>query len=352
MTSPSLHPLEINFNRAWPTREWAESHVVLAVSGGPDSVAMLRAAVAIKARCGGGGELFVAHLDHGLRGEASAGDAGWLERLCEQLTLPVEIGRSDVRALAEKQGDGLEATARSARYEFLRQTAERLGARFVATAHTADDQIETVLHRIVRGTGLEGLGGIPAARPLSESVALVRPLLAVRRCEVLDYLAAIGQDYRTDESNADVRWTRNRLRNELLPSIREHYGGDVDAALLRLSAQAGETQSFVAGIAAELANDCVQLEFAPTEAFPRSQVRRIRIECRQLAAQPALLIREVCKAAWHEAAWPRRTMGYDHWRQLAESIRGDCQGPAFNLPGNVRALREGSCLILERSGLS
>jgi tRNA(Ile)-lysidine synthase len=351
MTSPTTHPIETCFSAAWPAREWADSHAVLAVSGGADSVAMLRAAVAIKACRGGSGQLFVAHLDHGLRGEASAADAQWLKILCERLGLPVEIGQTDVRAIAKTQGDGLEAAARTARYDFLRQTAERLGARFVATAHTADDQIETVLHRILRGTGIDGLRGIPAARPLTRSVALIRPLLAARRRDVLDYLAKIGQDYRTDASNADLQWTRNRLRHELLPAMRGYYHGDIDAALLRLCAQAGETHDVISRMAAQLASDGVTLEFLRSETSNPRQVRLIRIDCRRLATQPTLIVREVFKAAWREAAWPCQAMGYDQWQQLATLVKGEMNAPSLNLPGNVRAWREGSNLLLERAGL-
>ena len=301
---------------------------------------MLRSAISLKKEAGGSGTLFVAHLNHALRGSDADADETWLTALCQRLNVPLELGRAEVLELAAEHGDGLEAAARAARYDFLRRTAEKLGARFVATGHTLDDQVETVLHRIVRGTGLAGLAGIPFTRPLSPSVTLVRPLIHVRRRDVLDYLAVIGQDYRTDASNADPRFTRNRLRHELLPLLREQYNPLVDAALLRLATQARESQQLVADSAADLAELCI------------AGGHGIRIDCRPLRDQSALVIREVCKIAWNSAAWAQQSMGFDQWQQLADLVRGNSDLPAVILPGNIRAWRENHHLILDRLDLA
>jgi len=305
---------------------------------------MLRAAMAIKQRAGGGGRLHVAHLNHALRGKDAIDDQNWLDALCHQLEVPLEIGQADVAAIAARQRDGIESAARDARYEFLQRVAERLGARFVATAHTADDQVETVLHRIVRGTGLGGLAGIPSVRALAPSVSLVRPLLGVRRSEVLAYLTTLGQDYRTDASNSDMRFTRNRLRNELLPALRAQYNDDVDAALLRLAAQGGEAQQLIDEMAAELASRCVS-----------SAPGQVRIDCRPLLGQPALLVREVCKQAWEDAQWSRQAMGFAHWQQLADLVLTESNEfgtPTINLPHGIRARREADAAVLESPRLS
>ena len=314
---------------------------------------MLHAAVALKNDTGGSGTLFVAHLNHALRGGEADADEVWLKALCRRWSLPLNVGKADVSEIAAQQGDGMEAAARTARYDFLLRTAERLGARFVATAHTSDDQVETVLHRIVRGTGLAGLAGISSTRPLSPSVALVRPLLDVRRRDVLDYLAAIGQDHRIDSSNADPRYTRNRLRHGLLPMLRTQYNADVDAALLRLATQARESQQLTADLADKLAQQCVAVEYRARLLPDQSQeASGVRIDCRPLLDQPDLLIREVCKFAWNEARWPQQAMGFDQWQQLAELARTDGDFPAINLPGNIRVRRDKHLLILDRLGLA
>ena len=201
---------------------------------------------AIKEACGGSGKLHVAHLNHGLRGGEADADEAWLARLCSGLGLPLETAKADVASLAAELGDGFEAAARKKRYEFLQKTAERWGARFVATAHTADDQVETVLQRIVRGTGLAGLAGIPCCRRLSESVVLERPMLSIWRHNVIEYLRRLGQDFRVDSTNVDARYTRNRLRHQLLPLLREEFNSAVDESILRLAKQAAETQQYLA----------------------------------------------------------------------------------------------------------
>lgn len=342
--------LEQRLAAAWPEEAWRDVHVLLAISGGADSVALIRAMITLKSRCGGAGEVFVAHLNHGLRGVDADVDAAWIELLCQQLGVKCEIARADVAALADQQGDGWEAAARNARYDFLICTAERLGARFVATAHNADDQVETVLHRILRGTGLAGLAGIPKARELSPSVTLVRPLLGVRRAEIVSYLASLGQEFRSDASNDDRRFTRNQLRHDLLPQLREQFNSDADVALARLALQAGEAQQVIETFAENLATDCVEVDYDPASTGEQL-AGKVRINCTQLSVEPAIIVREVCKAAWRRANWPLQAMGFDEWQLLADMVAG--RGPIVaNLPTGIQGRRADSQLVLNVPSLA
>ncbi len=214
--------------------------VLLAVSGGADSVALLRAMAALKTR--GAGRLCVAHFNHQLRDGADE-DERFVVDLCQRFDLVCETGRHDVEQSATLSGEGIEETARRVRYAFLSETAGRLGARFVATAHTADDQAETILHRIVRGTGIVGLAGMSRSRPFGP-VTLLRPLLSIRRHELLEYLSDLGQPFREDPSNADRRFTRNRIRHELLPLLAKQYNSSVVEAVLRLGLLAARTARY------------------------------------------------------------------------------------------------------------
>jgi tRNA(Ile)-lysidine synthase len=355
-----MHEIEFEqrLETSWPTAQWCDSHVLLAVSGGADSVALLRAMDRLKKRCGGAGELHVAHLNHGLRGSQADDDAAWLAKLCERLGSPLGVGKADVSSRADR-GDGWEEAARDARYEFLRATAHQIGDRFVATAHTADDQVETVLQRILRGTGLAGLMGMPATRNLSKSVSLVRPMLELPRAEIIEYLKALGQDYRNDASNLDVRFTRNRVRHELLPLLRESFNADVDAAILRLAQQAGESQKVIERIAREVAAECCRVDFgnnggtnSPVDADGgmTQPPRAIGVElvCSSLRAHPTIVICEVFRQVWREANWPEQAMGYDEWRLLARMAVEHEASKAANLPGNVVARRDGDILECAR----
>jgi tRNA(Ile)-lysidine synthase len=347
--------IESEVARAWPPAEWRDLHVVLAVSGGPDSVAMLRALLEIKGRDKGRGQLFVAHLNHGLRGCEADADRTWLTVLCQRFGLTLRAETADVSALAGEQGDGWEAAARSMRYEFLTRVAEEVGARWVAVGHNRDDQVETVLHRLIRGTGVAGLAGMPRVRPLSPSVTLARPLLNVPREDVLAYLREIDQDYRVDATNEEARFMRNRLRHRLLPQIRREYCPEIDGTLLQLAQQAAETQQLIDGIAAELSVGCVEVD-EPAKAGgesgkgPLIGASGVRIDCRGLCEQPPLLVREVCRAAWRRANWPLQAMGFEQWQQLATLSASRGEPPAISLPGGVRAEIRGGILRLTQGG--
>jgi tRNA(Ile)-lysidine synthase len=334
----NLASFDSAFDEAWPPDEWRDLHVVLAVSGGADSVALLRLALAAKKRAGGNGRLFVAHLNHGIRPVDAAADAAWVMGLCQKLALPCELGSADVSNMAIELGDGLEAAARTARYNFLRDSAERLGARLVAVAHTADDQAETVLQRLLRGTGIAGLAGMQRVRPLSSSVQLIRPLLGMWRVDLLRYLAEIGQEYRTDVTNADRRYTRNRLRHDLLPVLRAEYNLDVDVALCRLAHQSSETQQLITTLAEQLVQRSVTISAS-----------RMLVDCRPLAAENPLLVREACKLAWTAAGWPLQNMGFEEWQQLASLIASaSCHGN-LNLPGGLRAERTAEQVAISKT---
>jgi len=199
--------------------------VVVGLSGGADSVALVDALASLRRRRGF--RVVAAHLDHGLRPE-SADDAAFCAALCETLDVPLHVGTADVRARAAREKGGLEQAARRERYTFLRAVRDEEGAAVIAVAHTRDDQAETLLLRLLRGAGATGLAGM---RPRVGD--LVRPFLAVSRAEVLDHLRERGLAWREDPSNADLAHRRNRVRHELLPYLEERFNPEIRAALAR-----------------------------------------------------------------------------------------------------------------------
>jgi tRNA(Ile)-lysidine synthase len=174
---------------------------------------------------------------------------------------------------------------------------------------------------------------------------LVRPLLRITRREVHAYLAGLDQDYRIDPTNSYTRWTRNRLRHELLPHLRESYNPAIDEAVLRLALQAGEAQEAIAGLAAKIALDWVAVERAP-HTRDGSKAMRVRLDCRGLQGAPMIVIREVCRAAWQEAGWPMQAMGFDEWQAIAELVQ-DFRNRRVNLPGGLQARRQNEIVVLE-----
>jgi len=211
-----------------------EGRILVAVSGGPDSTALLH--ILNELAPAGGFSLAVAHLDHAIRPESSA-DAEFVREMAAALALPFVVERADVPARAQKEKISLELAARRARIEFLTRAAEELGADRIAGGHTADDQAETVLFRILRGTGVRGLAGIPPVRVdrSHHGLRFIRPLLSLRRGEIVRYLNERGLKWRTDATNLSEEHTRNRIRNALLPQLEEEYNPRLREALVRLS---------------------------------------------------------------------------------------------------------------------
>lgn len=227
--------------------------VAVAVSGGADSVALMRALLVERERLGL--VLSVAHLHHGIRGEEADQDAEFVADLARQYGLPLHLHRVDTPAYAQANRESLEEAARHLRYAWFKSLLAAGELDAVATAHTLDDQAETVLHRLLRGAWTEGLAGIhptissdPAGLPNSESIRvragrILRPMLAVRRVEVEAWLRALGQPWRNDSSNRDLDFTRNRLRQELLPELAS-YNPQIYTQLSHLATLARDEQAY------------------------------------------------------------------------------------------------------------
>ncbi len=314
----------------------AASRGVIAVSGGPDSVALARALVHWH-RQGRIGPLLFAHLNHQLRGAESDADEVFVQDLARQLGVPCRTHRHDVAALARRRGGNLESCGRQVRYDWLTQVAREEDAAWIATGHTADDQAQTVLFRLLRGTGLQGLGGIPARRELAASLVLLRPLLQVTRAEVLTFLEELQQPYRQDSSNRNLDLTRNRLRLELLPHLAEHYNPAIVSVLCRLAEQAQHVQT---RIAAEVEALLREVE------LPRAGGLVI-ITIARLSGVPRYLVREVLRRAWSREGWPMGEMRFADWERLADLVVAETG--AVDFPGGIRARRVGGVLQVGKS---
>lgn len=243
--------------------------IAVGVSGGADSVALLRFLAALRPQFGW--DLVVCHIHHGLRGAEADRDECFVRALAEQLGLPCAVSRIDAAALALQDHISVEEAGRMARYAFFAQTAGEGGR--IATAHTLDDSIETVLMNLVRGTGLRGLCGIPRIRG-----NIVRPLLDCTRAEVEDYLGALGQPYCTDSTNLTDDYTRNRIRHDILPrlcALNPNFPGAMARMLPRLAAQQALTDCLAAQSAQQLHAACGGLSRQGLSALPEPVCDRL-----------------------------------------------------------------------------
>ena len=298
--------------------------VLCAVSGGADSVCLLLVLRELAQQRGF--RVACAHYDHRLRGDESARDAAFVRALCRSLDVPFHIGSGNVREAALREGKGIEETAREMRYAFLYRTAEETGAERIATAHTADDNAETVLLCLARGAGSRGLAGITPRRG-----ALVRPLLFAERAEIEAYLDGRGQNYVTDSSNASTEYARNRLRLEAVPALRK-----VNAAFARhaleASARLREDEEYFLERADAFLNENAREErgalFLPSEALaemPRPVFFRV--------------LRLVCGAALTSA----------HVEAVRTLLAPDASGKCADLPG-LRVTRDFDSLAFAPRG--
>ncbi len=315
--------------QAWRRWEMPGSRVLVGVSGGPDSVALWLGLAELRI------DVHAVHVHHGWRGAEADADAAWVTAVGQRLNLSTEIVAISPELRAEQAGKSLEEGARDARYQLLISAADRRGCAMIAVGHTAEDQVETVLHHILRGTGLSGLAGMPVERALTERLRLIRPMLTVNRSEVLAFLAAREQPYRVDVTNADVSLTRNRLRLELLPMLREEFNPQVDAALLRLAGQAAET----AGMLTELAEKLL------AEVLLDVSESCCRLDAVRLSRAPDPLIRQSLRQLWIRRNWPRQEMGQREWQRLAGLVHVP---GTIDFPGGITARRETGPLVIGR----
>lgn len=268
-----IHPLVTRVEKSVQAKGLlsADSRVLVSVSGGPDSVALL--ALLVELRSSWRLDLHVLHINHGLRGEESEGDAVFVKECCEKLRVSFHqknclIPRRGIQA----GGTSVQEKARDARYEALTQVAQEIGAQRIALGHTADDQAETVLMWMIRGAGGRGLAGMPSVREDS----FVRPLLAIRRVDILEYLHEHKISFRVDSSNSNLRYVRNRIRQQVVPLLQELNPGIVNV-LNRQAEIFREEDSFMNGIMTIQLDRMVQEHQVGGVVLPRSEFLMLEI---------------------------------------------------------------------------
>lgn len=301
--------------------------VVLAVSGGADSMAMLYGWLEAKLP-----KPVVAHFDHRMRRE-SAEDARFVAARAARLELPFELGEWSDKPI----GRIGEKAARDARYQFLFDVAKKHGASAVAVAHTRDDQAETILFRIVRGTGVEGLKGMAPVRGLRGGVRLIRPMLAMRRNLGREFLVSRGLSFREDASNTDASRTRNRIRHELIPLLESRFNPAVVDALGRIGDYSRDSMSIIEAHMESLWNS-IPLVTAPDEVIvPLAAIEEL------IASERVLLVRLICS----KQNWSVGRMTEVAWRKLAGVSEGS--GPKRWIgPNGLSAARTGASFIIRR----
>jgi len=309
--------------------------VLVGVSGGPDSMALLHALWRLSDE--EDWRIVAVHVNHQLRGEASEADQAYVEARCREWGIPCDVRRVDVSARLRERGGNLQDVARRLRYDAFREAAEEADADKLALAHQADDQVETVLMRFLRGTGVGGLAGIPPSRPW-HGRRLVRPLLPFFREEIEAYCREEGLQPRRDESNDSLAYTRNRLRHRLIPQLAE-FNPRVKEAILKLSLLAAEEEKVWERLEAEAAE----------KVTVRREEGEISLDVSALRRQPLALQRRLIKLHLNclvkDGTVEIPMNAVDRVLSLAEGGTGS----RLHLPGNLEAEREYGRLRLKRA---
>ena len=315
--------------------------VLVGVSGGPDSVALLHLLLELAPSLRL--KLEVAHVEHGIRGPESRDDAEFVRGIAAGLSLPFHLTRLDLAGPGRRDGGNdagnMEALAREGRYRFFADVAARRGIGKVAVGHNRDDQVETMIMWLVRGCGPEGLRGMPAVRPLAPGVAgaekavLIRPLLEVARDEIHAFLEERGLDHREDRTNRDTRYLRNWIRRTLLPGLRERSDGGLDQRLVRLAGM--------------LRSDHALLERQVAGAYPGVGREGGLDRAAFLALEPEL-------RPWMVRFWldrglgTLRGVGFSHVEAVMGVIEGSRPHGKVSLPGSWTVVREYDAVRLVR----
>lgn len=304
-----------------------DDSVVVGVSGGPDSMALLHLLLGLNETLGWQLRLHVAHLNHQLRTDEAEKDAAFVQAAADSLSLPCTIQTRDIASLARAESAGVEELSRRERYAFFERVCLQVGSTIIAVGHHADDNAETILHRILRGTGLRGLAGIARSRPLSpeSEVRVIRPLLRMTRQSLREYLSDAGIAFREDRTNESNEPMRNRIRNVLLPLIEAEVNPQVRDALSRLGEQAHWLEEYL--------RETVQRTFETLIISRTDQVLTLNADA--LSRKSRIVQTELVRLAYQSFGLGEQDLSFAHLVSAVELIADPASGKQLKLPGGM-----------------
>ena len=306
--------------------------VLVGVSGGPDSVALVHIMLYLAPKFSF--QVAIAHLNHDLRRDESARDEAFVVSLAEQLNLPVHVERQDVRRHQRNCRLSLEEAARQVRYRFYDAIASKFGYEKIALGHHSDDNAELILMYLLRGSGPLGLSGIPPLR----DARIIRPLMDLKRTEILDYIAAKSLDCVVDSSNRDSQYLRNRVRNRLLPQLKAEYNPKLVESLNRLASILDAEERWIESL--------IQPIFEKVIVFEKQG--RIGFDIEQLNQQNIAVRRRLIRNAVLKVKGNLRRMAYVHIEDAVKLAQKAAASGALDLPDRIRIYRHNDVLTISR----
>ncbi len=299
------------------------THILLAVSGGADSILLLHALVRLARNHDW--RVTVAHLNHGLRGAQGSDDAAFVREQADAMNLQCYRETVDVRMLARRNRQSIEMAGRQARHDFFMRLSRHLDISRVATGHTADDRIETLLLNLARGTGMDALASIPYRTTLSSGLLLVRPLLDIARPDIEKWLQEHAYRWRNDPSNTNPVYRRNRVRHELLPWLESRLNPRVRNALQKLMQQATLDREWIETVAQDITRKCT-IKPLRTKSINNEQPTQPALDRRRLTPHPAALRQRVIANWLQHLNIPRPRIDQPTIERLDRMLVAGCPG--------------------------
>jgi tRNA(Ile)-lysidine synthase len=306
-----------------------DEKIVLAVSGGPDSTTLLYMMYELQdeLKC----SLHIAHLNHKLRGEESDADAEFVVEQASKLNIPVTVESQDVKKMITSK-ESIESGARRIRYDFYKRVISDTHANRLAQGHTADDQVETVIMRLLRGSGAHGLKGIPPTRD-----KYIRPLIEMSRKEVNDYLQNIGVNPRCDSSNLSTEYERNRIRHELIPLLENRFSPNIRIIIQQTADILRTDDDLLTRLAIQTAKECIKQIDSQT----------VIIHIPIFREQHLALQRRILRLAIESLLGDLLRYDFDHIRDLLDLVEYSSSGKSISLPRGIIAEKSYDKLILQ-----
>ena len=313
--------------------------LLVGVSGGPDSVVLLYLLMELKDKYNL--QLYIVHLNHMLRGNESEEDARYVKRLAKKLKLPAFIGNKDVNKFAKVNKLSLEEAARIQRYDFYEQIADKLNIRKIALGHTADDNAETVIMRLLRGAGETGLTGIYPVRYIG-NLKVIRPLLNIYRVEIEAFLKEKKISVRTDSSNVDSKFLRNKVRLNLIPLLEKSYNQNVKQVLINTADILREENEYLEEIAEKFYSESIR------KTVLGKSNENIQLDISKIRSYPLAIQRRVIRYGIKELTGSLRQITYLHCNEVLKLLKGNLAYGQIDLPNGLVVERMRRELVIRR----
>ncbi|MBI5144176.1 MAG: tRNA lysidine(34) synthetase TilS [Candidatus Omnitrophica bacterium] len=309
-----------------------KDRVLAAVSGGPDSIFLLHALIALKGNLKLG-DLSVCNLDHGLRGAESKADSLFVKGVAERFKMTFIHKRVDLKRIKSKKLS-VEEVAREERYKFFNAAAKKVNANIIATGHTLDDQAETILMRLIKGASLKGMVGISPVREES-GLKIIRPLLELEKEEIKEYLDEKHIEYRIDRTNLESVYFRNVVRSDIIPFL-ERYNPRLKRVLSNLAEHLREDFKFI------------EEERSRAKRHISCQEGRVELSLKDIVIQPKAIQKEILRDALEMAGGELKRLSFRHWKEMEHLIGHKRKGNSIDLPGGIRITRTDKALAFSQ----